>query len=88
MKGKIMNEFLTTEHADWMAAALEKETLSDIEVETEILAEILRDSLTDYGVDYQTMSRVLYRALEADSSRKIISQNKVIGAFIKRDYTN
>lgn len=62
-----------------------KTPLSDIEVETEILAERLVDSLRDYGVDYTTMMRILYGALEGDSTRKIIKQNKVIESFIKRD---
>lgn len=84
-KGKMMNEFLTKEHASWLANSLQKNTLSDIEVETEILAERLVDSVRDYGVDYTTMIRTLYGALESDSSRQIAKQNKVIESFIKRD---
>lgn len=80
-----MNEFLTKEQATSLAQIMKQKTLSDVEVEAENLAEQLRTRLQDYGIDYQTMYRVLFSAIEGDSSRKVQNNNKILGSLIKKD---
>lgn len=80
-----MNEFLTEEQANRLAQIMKQKTLSDVEVEAENLAEQLRTRLQDYGIDYQTMYRVLFSAIEGDSSRKVQNNNKILGSLIKKD---
>lgn len=80
----MMDEFLSIEEGEFLRKQLERQTLSDVEVEAEHLAEILRSKLMDYGVDFGTLYKALYGALDADSSRKVNEHTKLIGSLIKR----
>ncbi|MGR8774169.1 hypothetical protein [Leuconostoc citreum] len=80
-----MNEFLTEEQANRLAQIMKQKTLSDIEVEAEILAEQLRARLQDYGIDYHTIYRAVFSAIEGDATRKANNHYKVLQSLIKRD---